>query len=244
MAFLGKLYQAFREAGLSFKESRKATREEKAEMDAQSAFAAAFGASFDELFTRAAQRQLPLLLPHALPDILWRLATPPDREAVESGETLAAVIDAEHGAHWGAAPQGGEKNNSAFHATAAWDPEEDAYTVSMRPGTAQVVGKSLQNISAADVTAAGGPWTVRSGGLWCWLEWDSAATGNTPPWTLHAAAARPNPMGGDLNVPLWRFTYAADGEGDLLQLVEGGILLTWTVNALDVDDAPNASASS
>lgn len=235
-----ELYKGLRSMGFGFKESRQAVFDERKAQRAEDTFGKAFGVSIDELVRRSAEpriermvldilnRHLPTLLPRALPKVLWQLAQdgPLGTGGTEDPGTLVACLSRSNGAYWGVAPDGGGGNRSAFHASLVYDTEEKKYTITMLEGYAQVVGYSQQHVPGAFFSSKEVSW-------WCWLQW----TQSTDSWSLQSANAQPQSMGGDLNVPLWKFTWAADGNGELVQYVEGAILMAMTVNALDVDAA-------
>lgn len=249
--FFSELYKGLRAVGVGFKDARRAVREERNAQRTEQAFAEQFGVSFDELVRRAVeprierivvdilQRHLPSLLPRALPDVLWQLAQDGPalgQPAQAGGEgtadpgTLVACLSRSNGAYWGVAPAGEapDRSTAAFHAFLSYDTEEGEYTINMLEGLAQVVGYDQKHVAGTSV----GSTDENHKNWWCWLEW----TQSTNSWSLESANSQPS-MSGDLNVPLWKFTWAADGAGQLIQYVEGAILLTWTVNALDVDSA-------
>ena len=229
--FLRDMYKRLRGDGASFREARQAVREERASQEAEDAFAKAFGAPFDELARRAMQRHLAELLPNALPDPLFALAQDGIALGSPSSDdpgTLVASLSRATGAYWGPAPESVPASTAAFHATATWDGEK--YSVSMLEGSAQVVRHTTRFVS-------GGPWEVTTGSIWVWLKWTrgdgSNTTGNNQ-WEVKKNDSEPA-MDGDLNVPLFKFTFGANGNGTLVQYIEGSVYLAWTVNALDVD---------
>lgn len=194
-------------------------------------FAKSFGVPFELAAVMAIQPRMKELVRDALPDILNALAE--GNPGVDGGEydgTLVASLDRQHGAFWGAAPagEGPDRSTAAFHAFLSYDTEEEKYTINMLEGVAQVVGYAQRHIAGGTFEST----DENHKNWWCWLEW----TQSTNSWSLESSNSQPT-MAGDLNAPLWKFTWAADGAGELVQYIEGAILLVWTVNALDVDSA-------
>ena len=220
---------ALKAFGASFRERREAIRREQAAEKGREAFEKAFGLPFDEAVRRCLMRELPSLVPQFLPEILRDLAAG-DAAVAQSNAPFVACLGTV-GAFWGDAPEV-DASTAAFHARAAWDGTK--YTVTMLEGTAQVVRHTVRTVS-------GGTWTVTSDHptLYVWLKWTrgdgSDTTGNNK-WEVKDSESEPT-MNGDLNVPLFKFTFGANGTGELVQYVEGSVMLHWTVNALDVDSA-------
>lgn len=216
---------------LSWKTKRRAAAMERDIEEGEKQFAKAFGMDFESAVVNVLQRRMPALLPFMLPDILFQLAQG-DAAVNTSDKPFVACLH-KVGAFWGEAPAGEvpDRSTAAFHAFLSYDTERGRYTINMLEGTAQVVGYVRQYI-AADTFVSFDDGNLQN--WWCWLEW----TQNTDTWELQSSQSDPGgEFGGTLNVPLWKFTWAANGAGQLVQFVEGAVLLPWTINALDVDSA-------
>lgn len=126
---------------------------------------------------------------------------------------------------------GGGNSNLAFHASVDDQEEGDTtYTVRMKDGYAQVVGYDNYNQHIDNEV-----FHNVSSNLWVWLEW-TYSPGGGGTWSCeHSEDSNVPSMGGDLNVPIFRF-YLDRGEPNITQFVEGNILVPWTINALDVDN--------
>lgn len=231
------------------KESREVERMAKAYDGLEKSFSQAFGLPFELAVRAAIAPHMAVMVREALPDNLAALAhgNPAMTSSDPDPGILVASLSRSTGAYWGPAPEGGAApSTAAFHASVGHDADNSRYLLSMLPGMAQVVGYAQSGL--LELTNAPMSFPDNSAvSYWVWLEWSQTSGQNTNVWSVRTSAGAANAtpsMGGDLNVPLFKFWVDSDGDAHIVQLVEGAVLLPWTVNALDVDAAPAASSPS
>lgn len=113
---------------------------------------------------------------------------------------------------------------AAFHAeVTGWNASAGTYAIKWLGGTAQCFGEDPVLIPAGSGT------TTQN--RFAYLLYDPEAS---PKWTPGTSTSGfPSASSGQLVIPLWHFTYAADGAGVLTQDFEGGVMVPRLRNAVD-----------